>query len=540
MVGLAFALEWLFTNLYSIVDKYLGIGMVSKNNLVNEGLVKLSLLLNVVDINSTMKDLLDKLFDSESFGLILYDKNSHSIIESTFEVPVKSDDIKRFDKSAKEFQPLRSLGHSIYKLKVAPNGGIYRILNINESIRVLIVLGGKKGLRAYTSNDIDLVENILPSLTAALNRAILYKSVQDFAKTLQQKVDEATMDLQEKNATLQQLRDRERDMMDIMGHELRTPLTIIKMTLGILKAKSDKDKAKFKPKEFEEYYKRLKEAADREVNLLETMLSSTKLDAKRMEIHMEKVDILPMIRDSILAHESKATDKGLKLEFEDPGKPVEVFADRIRLPEVVDNLINNAIKYTDKGYVKILLENDKKFLKFAVEDSGRGIPKEAISKLGTKFFRVKQHLEKVHNSDNSNNIVRPGGTGLGLYVTFGLLELMGGKINVESELGKGSTFTAYIQRYLGQQEEGAVESHKDIFARLGLSKEEVLKERAKSKRMESKALKAAKAELHTAKETEEDSKALSGNGSSNADFYKKLATGQKDSGKSVTELLEEK
>jgi len=162
------------------------------------------------------------------------------------------------------------------------------------------------------------------------------------------------------------------------------------------------------------------------------------------------------------------------MRFEDPEVPIEVFGDRIRLPEVVDNLLSNAVKYTQKGYVELTIDSDTddKFIIVKVKDSGPGMPKEAIPHLGTKFFRVQQHLEKVHKDveKGSTQIVRPGGTGLGLYVTFGLVKMMNGSVTVESELGKGSTFTIKIPKYLEQKEKDFSKDSNDAFARLGLKK----------------------------------------------------------------------
>lgn len=344
---------------------------------------------------------------------------------------------------------------------------------VDKGAKAFIILGPRAGDIGYPAEDIRFLELVASVLTVAFSRSFLYQEVQDFSETLQGKVDVATSDLKKKNDLLSRLRERERDMMDIMGHELRTPLTIIKMTLGLLRTKADKNNADFNKKEFDEYHKRMREATDREVRLLETMLSSTKLDANKMELHLQKVDLLPVIRDSILAHQTKVGEKDLKVNFVDPEVPIDIFADRVRLPEIIDNLVSNAVKYTHKGTVSIRVDTDSDInnVIFSVKDSGRGIPKEAIPHLGTKFYRVKQHIEKHHEDvEQSPDIVRPGGTGLGLYVTFGLVKLMGGEVTVESEIGKGSTFTVTLPKYRDQVEKDFSKEDKNAFARLGLSK----------------------------------------------------------------------
>lgn len=125
-----------------------------------------------------------------------------------------------------------------------------------------------------------------------------------------------------------------------------------------------------------------------------------------------------------------------------------VYADRSQMQEIVDNLISNAVKYTDKGWIDIFVENDGDFVKFKIVDTGIGIAEEDQVNLGKKFYRVGPHV-----SDESRlyNVVRPGGTGLGLYVTFNLVRKQGGTVSVESEPGKGSTFTFSIPKYTGQK-----------------------------------------------------------------------------------------
>lgn len=371
---------------------------------------------------------------------------------------------------------------------------ILSIRKVDEEVALVTKFVGKtKGLvlfnkksfnEPFTIEDIEALETVVSLTSYALDRSVLYAEVETFSQTLQQKVDEATTDLKEKNQTLKTLRERERDMMDIMGHELRTPLTIIKMTLGLLKTKATKNDYKFQKPDFDEYFKRMKDATDREVRLLETMLSSTKIDANKMEIHLEKIDLLPVVRDSILAHRDKAEEKDLKLKFTDPEVPVEIFADRVRFPEVMDNLVSNAVKYTDEGQVEVTIDTDSDddMVIVTVSDTGRGIPEDAINRLGTKFYRVKQHLEKIHKDEgNSTSIVRPGGTGLGLYVSFNLVRLMGGEVKIESELGKGSKFTFTIPKFKDQKELDYSKADKDLFSRMDMSKEDLEKLRETQK-----------------------------------------------------------
>lgn len=331
------------------------------------------------------------------------------------------------------------------------------------------ILSGKE-LHDVTREDRSFMRTITQVTSTSLHNAKLYS---DKEQALSELV-KARQELEERYIELSRIRARERDMMDIMGHELRTPLSILKISLGALDMQADKHPEKFKVETYLGYRDRLRDAIDREVKLLETMLTSTKIDSARIELAKEKVSLKGIIDDAILSQKEKADDKKLVLNVErvDPG--IEVYADKVRLGEVVDNLVSNAVKYTEEGSVSIKVNNsDPKMVSVSVADTGPGIPKEALPRLGEKFFRVGQYLDKQagNGSLRSPEIVRPGGTGLGLYVTFGLVKLMGGKLTVNSEVGKGSVFTFTIPRYNGQKIDIEYGNKKDLFSRLGLGRD---------------------------------------------------------------------
>lgn len=343
---------------------------------------------------------------------------------------------------------------------------VVRILDGNKTIGLLF-LGYREDGTLFSQEEMTKLLKIISNLSLSVTRSLLFNELKDFNSTLQSKIDRATETLKSKNEALRQVRDRERDMMDIIGHELRTPLTIIKTTLGLVKLResSGRDLSK---KDLDTYVERIDSALKREVRLLETMLSSTKIDAGRMQLQYEKVDIIPFIEDSLLANLEKVKEKSLKVIKEYYSETANVFGDKSRLPEIIENIIGNAIKYTEKGSVTIKVSKEDEYIAFSVIDTGVGIPSHAMKMLGTKFYRVQQY---VSDKTNTTHIVRPGGTGLGLYVTFGLIKLMGGSVNVSSVLGKGSTFKIMLPRYVGQKKIVNNQiSSKNVFNQLGLHK----------------------------------------------------------------------
>ncbi|NLZ24712.1 hypothetical protein GX888_03155, partial [Candidatus Dojkabacteria bacterium] len=138
-----------------------------------------------------------------------------------------------------------------------------------------------------------------------------------------------------------------------------------------------------------------------------------------------------------------------------------VYADRVRVAEILNNLISNAVKYTKQGTIIVSAEASNSNIRISVKDTGVGISKEDLDRIGEKFFRVGHYLE--------SDIVRPGGTGLGLYITFKLARLMGGDIKVKSQVNKGTTFTLTLPKYIGQYIDSSQDSL-DRFRRLGLKK----------------------------------------------------------------------
>lgn len=341
---------------------------------------------------------------------------------------------------------------------------VVRILDRNKVIG-LLYLGYRDDGTLLSQEEIVKLAKINSNLTLGVTRSILFNQLKNFNLELQEKINEATQDLKSRNRTLKILRDREKDMMDIIGHELRTPLTIIKTTLGLVKMKKEKG-LKISHTNLNEYLERIDEALRREIRLLETMLSSTKLDAGKLQLQYEKVNIVPFVDDSLLANLEKVKEKNLKVIKSIPKDSFEIFGDKGRLPEVVENIIGNAIKYTEKGSVTVSITKESGFVCLSVKDTGVGIPKEAIKSLGTKFYRVQQY---VSENSQTTHIVRPGGTGLGLYVTFGLIKQMGGKVEVESEVGKGTTFKIYLPEYKGQKPIFSSKAiSKNVFNQLGL------------------------------------------------------------------------
>jgi len=239
--------------------------------------------------------------------------------------------------------------------------------------------------------------------------------------------------LEEALLKLEEVRRQEKDMLDVMGHELRTPISIARNSVVTLQKHISKNDTN--PEKLAKYTKMAVESIRREIALIETFLSTTKLEGGRMQVNPEKVSLKDVIHESLQGHMDLAKRNNTNIIFNEPDNDIYVIADKIRIQEVMDNFLNNAIKYTGEGNVEIKMYELEDLGWIDVKDDGIGISAENLQKLGRKFFRA----QTLYNQ--SNNVVNPSGTGLGLFVSFQLIDLMKGERKIISQEGQGSTFS---------------------------------------------------------------------------------------------------
>jgi len=229
-------------------------------------------------------------------------------------------------------------------------------------------------------------------------------------------------------AAKRQENSKQADFISTASHEMRTPVAIIEGYLAmILNPNTATIDART-----EVYAKKAHAAAQHLGRLLRDLLDVTKLDDNRLYSHLILVDAGAATRQCVEQLQDQAKENGLTLTYESSGKlqPLYIiYVDLDQFQEILDNLIGNAIKYTQQGTIKVSAAENQGRVRISVADTGIGIPPEDVPHLFQKFYRVD-------NSDTREI----GGTGLGLYLIQKLTEKLGGKVGVESDYGRGSTF----------------------------------------------------------------------------------------------------
>lgn len=224
-----------------------------------------------------------------------------------------------------------------------------------------------------------------------------------------------------------------------MSHEIRTPINaVLGMNTMILRECTDA--------QIREYAMDIQSAGQSLLSLINDILDLSKIESGKLDIIPEEYDFSSLIHDIVNMIGVKAKDKGLALDLSvDENLPSRLFGDDIRLRQILVNLMNNAVKYTEKGTVFLRIRgtaaDDSVSLDFEVEDTGIGIKEEDLPKLFAEFERIESERNR-----------KVEGTGLGMSITTQLLDLMGSRLNVESEYGTGSRFYFTVKQKIISKE----------------------------------------------------------------------------------------
>src|ERR1051325_10773245 len=250
---------------------------------------------------------------------------------------------------------------------------------------------------------------------------------------------EQLMRLKEEKEKAENLAKLKAEFLNQVSHELRTPLAVI---IGYIECITDGLYGEVESKHHEILQVVAKQSTHLK-NMIDQILIYSRLEAGKQPIRIEELQLTKVVNDMRDTFEFLCRQKGLELRWEIPKDPLPIRSDATRLKEVVSNLLQNAVKYTDRGSITVRTAKDSSadVATVDVQDTGMGISEQHLANIFEPFMQV--HKTSTENSR--------GGIGLGLSIVKKHLEQIDGTITVESELGKGSTFRVVIPRNYDKQ-----------------------------------------------------------------------------------------
>lgn len=283
--------------------------------------------------------------------------------------------------------------------------------------------------KVYKNDEIGLLATSFNKMADELDKHIHH---------LEDKVRERTVEIEKTNLELKYAKmqadkanEAKSEFLANMSHEIRTPLNAV---IGFSELLSDS----VQDEKHKNYLQTINVAGNNLLTIINDILDLSKIEAGKIELHYKPINMRKIMADLQTMFRHKVQHAGIQYKLDIQGElPELILFDEVRIRQILLNLVNNAIKFTEKGHVKVTLQvcparsNDSSSidLQISVEDTGIGIPKSEQQRIFEAFTQI-----------SGQSIKKYGGTGLGLSITKKLVETMYGTISVQSEVGKGSTF----------------------------------------------------------------------------------------------------
>ena len=347
-------------------------------------------------------------------------------------VPVEPAEIPE---STEEPAPLEIIRNVIVRMqlkeeKSPPDNAYYA--EINSSIKLSRSTDGKNMIFAGSTG-------IMRDIT---KRRKAEKVIAETTKALQhqtwglKKANEAIKilykELETQNTKLRELDMLKSEFISTVSHELRTPLSITKegvcLVLDGIPGTINKDQ--------KDVLAIARDNIDRLARIISDLLDISKMEAGKMRIRRDLVDITQLVKDVAVSFEAKVKTRDLELSINAPDNKLNIYIDADRIFQVFVNLVGNSLKFTEKGSIEISVLERKSEIECMVSDTGKGISKEDLSQVFDKF---QQFGREEGPGDR--------GTGLGLPITKGIIEAHRGRISIDSALGKGTKFMFILPKY---------------------------------------------------------------------------------------------
>jgi signal transduction histidine kinase len=284
------------------------------------------------------------------------------------------------------------------------------------------------------SNSGDEVEFLGESFNGMIEAlAASQKALLEQQGLLEKRTKGRTDQLEEAMRKAQAASQAKSEFLANMSHELRTPMNGV---IGMLDIALDRELSP----ELAEQLQTAQSCAYSLLSLLNDILDLSKIEAGKMTLEKIPFDLRVLLADCIKAHQPKATENSVVLRAEvSPDLPRQIAGDPLRIRQIIANLVGNAVKFTEHGSVDVrvggkFIQPGQFLIQITVEDSGTGIPADKLLCIFDKFTQANGSVSRQF-----------GGTGLGLAITRSLVELHGGEVQVQSELGRGTVFTVTLK-----------------------------------------------------------------------------------------------
>lgn len=262
-----------------------------------------------------------------------------------------------------------------------------------------------------------------------------------------------------KNKKLYQMaKEREQlktDFIANMSHELRTPLNIITSASMLLEMKSQKEET-VSSEYILDKLNRINQSSNRLRRLINNLIDISKFDSGFFECNCKNENIVYVVEDIVHEVVDYAKEKNIELIFDTEEEEIISFIDKEKIERVILNLLSNAIKFTNEnGKIEVYMKSDDNFIYITIKDNGIGISKEKIDHIFQRFYQVDNLLSRGSE-----------GSGIGLCIVDEIIRMHGGKINIESEINKGTTFEIVLNvsksNFIDKEEEKTDRNIKDI------------------------------------------------------------------------------
>ena len=311
-----------------------------------------------------------------------------------------------------------------YQMAGAKIGGVHTMLAVplmREGLPIGVIVLGRYSVRAFTDRQIELISSFADQAVIAIENVRLFDEIQD------------------KSRQLAQASQHKSQFLANMSHELRTPLNAIIGVSEMLREDAEAANQDTEPLD------RVLGAGRHLLALINDILDLSKIEAGRMELQLETFPLAPLIADVVKTIEPLAAKNANQLAVKCDGAIGMLHADQMRLRQALLNLMSNANKFTERGSIAIEArhgqEDGRDCVIIEVADTGIGMTPEQMGKLFQEFSQADASTTRKY-----------GGTGLGLAISKRFCQMMGGDITVESEPGRGSTFTIRLPRIVDCEE----------------------------------------------------------------------------------------